>query len=312
MVKISRKRGFTLIELLVVIAIIAILAAILFPVFAQAREKARQISCLSNTKQIGVGVLMYVQDNDETYPLGFYRLPSGVWNYATPSATPFDWPAGNTSLDAIPWANSTQPYIKNLNIYACPSGSVSQLPNASYADSVKQRALVTYTYNGLLHQYNEAGITDPSDTPVLWEGLGKAQLDGFAVTSPTLYCADPTSDCRYVPPSSSCGSANGSASLFPEVNNGAYTFGTAWVHTHGMNFVMTDGHAKYRNLGGSTDSNTGAPSHPNSILTDPWQYYDSSGNPISGGASYFGNYDPVYGCQAELFRPDWDHQSLND
>jgi len=70
----SRSQGFTLIELLVVIAIIAILAAILFPVFAQAREKARAISCLSNTKQIGLAVLMYAQDYDETYPIawGFY------------------------------------------------------------------------------------------------------------------------------------------------------------------------------------------------------------------------------------------------
>ena len=66
--------AFTLIELLVVIAIIAILAAILFPVFAQAREKARQTSCLSNTKQIGVGVQMYTQDFDETLPMGGYRF----------------------------------------------------------------------------------------------------------------------------------------------------------------------------------------------------------------------------------------------
>src|SRR5262250_3403391 len=70
-----RKRAFTLIELLVVIAIIAILAAILFPVFAQAREQARTISCLSNVKQIGLGIKMYTQDYDEEFPMGTYPGP---------------------------------------------------------------------------------------------------------------------------------------------------------------------------------------------------------------------------------------------
>jgi prepilin-type N-terminal cleavage/methylation domain-containing protein/prepilin-type processing-associated H-X9-DG protein len=73
----GRQSGFTLIELLVVIAIIAILAAILFPVFAQAREKARQISCTSNTHQIGLGVMQYTQDNDEAYPIAWGRY--GAW-----------------------------------------------------------------------------------------------------------------------------------------------------------------------------------------------------------------------------------------
>src|SRR6185312_8425918 len=72
------KKGFTLIELLVTIAIIAVLAAILFPVFARARENARRASCMSNLKQMGLGIMQYVQDYDETYPFGFYSVPGGT------------------------------------------------------------------------------------------------------------------------------------------------------------------------------------------------------------------------------------------
>jgi prepilin-type N-terminal cleavage/methylation domain-containing protein/prepilin-type processing-associated H-X9-DG protein len=100
----TRRKGFTLIELLVVIAIIAILAAILFPVFARAREKARQSSCLSNMKQIMLGALMYAQDFDETSPRG-----SGYVAPATLIATQGEW------------FYSIQPYIKNLQILNCPS-----------------------------------------------------------------------------------------------------------------------------------------------------------------------------------------------
>jgi prepilin-type N-terminal cleavage/methylation domain-containing protein/prepilin-type processing-associated H-X9-DG protein len=95
--------GFTLIELLVVIAIIAILAAILFPVFAQAREKARAISCLSNTKQVSLAILMYIQDADETFPIGVQN----------------DW---NQS-----WPTKVQPYIKSIDAFRCPDDTPWQV-----------------------------------------------------------------------------------------------------------------------------------------------------------------------------------------
>jgi prepilin-type N-terminal cleavage/methylation domain-containing protein/prepilin-type processing-associated H-X9-DG protein len=93
------RRGFTLIELLVVIAIIAILAAILFPVFAKAREKARQTSCLSNEKQIALAILMYAQDYDELLPIHCYWTSIGNW----------------------PWPVVITPYVKNDQIFMCPS-----------------------------------------------------------------------------------------------------------------------------------------------------------------------------------------------
>ncbi len=99
------RRGFTLIELLVVIAIIAILAAILFPVFARAREKARQTSCLSNVKQLGLGIMMYVQDYDERMPV--FEPAWGV----TPSP----------AITGCSWWQGVYPYVKNDQIYVCPS-----------------------------------------------------------------------------------------------------------------------------------------------------------------------------------------------
>mgnify|MGYP002411549292 CR=1 FL=1 len=97
------RRGFTLIELLVVIAIIAILAAILFPVFAKAREKARAASCQSNLKQLGLSVMQYTQDWDERYPTGDV---GGDWVVAT---------------KGLNWASAIEPYNKSRQIYRCPS-----------------------------------------------------------------------------------------------------------------------------------------------------------------------------------------------
>jgi prepilin-type N-terminal cleavage/methylation domain-containing protein/prepilin-type processing-associated H-X9-DG protein len=108
----KRSSAFTLIELLVVIAIIAILAAILFPVFAQARAKARQTSCLSNTKQLNLGFQMYKQDYDETFPFWSWWQSSPLSAGATG--------AGLNHFESL-WMNAIYPYTKNAQIYACQS-----------------------------------------------------------------------------------------------------------------------------------------------------------------------------------------------
>jgi prepilin-type N-terminal cleavage/methylation domain-containing protein/prepilin-type processing-associated H-X9-DG protein len=101
------RRGFTLIELLVVIAIIAILAAILFPVFAKAREKARQSSCLSNVRQFAMAAMSYAQDNDEFLPVCWFR---------------YDW---GTPYYGLAWYEVLQPYCKSTQLRRCPSGDAS-------------------------------------------------------------------------------------------------------------------------------------------------------------------------------------------
>jgi prepilin-type N-terminal cleavage/methylation domain-containing protein/prepilin-type processing-associated H-X9-DG protein len=146
------RRGFTLIELLVVIAIIAILAAILFPVFAKAREKARQSSCLSNIKQIGLGYLMYAQDYDE-------RLPRGA-GYVHP----------NTIIATYgEWYMTIAPYVKNTGIYTCPSRNTGRI----YSGGTSSTALgygVEYSRNTWLSSDPLARFQEPAYMIVFADG----------------------------------------------------------------------------------------------------------------------------------------------
>jgi prepilin-type N-terminal cleavage/methylation domain-containing protein len=132
-----KSRGFTLIELLVVIAIIAILAAILFPVFAKAREQARKIVGISNLKQLGLGTMMYAQDYDEKWPYYNWGVLSccdvGTGNQCIPSSNPlFQY------YQQCAWCNSVQPYVKNIGIFQDPSDKHQHQPGycISFPESV--------------------------------------------------------------------------------------------------------------------------------------------------------------------------------
>ncbi len=149
----TRTSGFTLIELLVVIAIIAILAAILFPVFASAREKARQTTCESNMKQLGLAILQYTQDFDEVFPAG--GNSNSLYNGGDPS--------GN-------WILTVSPYVKSINTFMCPDDagaakvSVWQGIGVSYSANGEMEYGIGPNYGNLC----EVGIMNQTDSTGLW------------------------------------------------------------------------------------------------------------------------------------------------
>lgn len=142
------RKGFTLIELLVVIAIIAILAAILFPVFAQAREKARAISCLSNMKQIGLGQLMYSQDYDEQFTCGIL-------------------PLSGPGFMGIGWAGQMYPYVKNAQLFKCPND-----PNQPSKVNGVPVVPVSYAINYRPLFYSTPTLQTPASTIMVTEVYG--------------------------------------------------------------------------------------------------------------------------------------------
>lgn len=240
-----KRRAFTLIELLVVIAIIAILAAILFPVFASAKEKAKQTSCLSNIRQIGSGFQLYNGDWDDKWPFGIVKY-QGYWYGDAPYIwdQPADWQAAVQSdpeyIDSnrSVWNNALYAYLSNWKIYECPSmvqrnyyGNAAVAPGKRPTDN-------GYAYNGLLHTFNASGIASPSELIAIWEGNGKINIRGAGFTNPTLSgCLLASQPCVYA------GQTNPYSDLWP-------TYGeTMNIHNRGANFGMADSSAKWRRLG---------------------------------------------------------------
>jgi prepilin-type N-terminal cleavage/methylation domain-containing protein/prepilin-type processing-associated H-X9-DG protein len=238
----SSRRAFTLIELLVVIAIIAILAAILFPVFAQAREKARQTSCLSNQKQMGTGMMMYAQDYDEQFML---TVPGNVRaSFTTPADRTATTPDGLARRQSY-WSNSIQPYLKNWDINlcsSCPDDPAIFGVSRQQANGVS----LTYTFNGYLHAWPMAGSPAPAIVIAFTSGMGKRSMPGFGNVFPI-----PTTDgCTFAPPA-------GSDWRFDrtQTDQCGYSFNfdrTWWIHGQGENYTYLDGHVKWVRSPGRT------------------------------------------------------------
>jgi len=259
------KKGFTLIELLVVIAIIAILAAILFPVFAQAREKARAITCVSNEKQMGLGILQYLQDNDEAFPEVQY----------TNASTNTGWED---------WELAIYPYIKNGapknnglgGIWQCPDWP-SQPVEAEYGINweLSWGGNGTYDWNNVagyqqaFQTVNDSRIQTPANTAMVMEhgtaaygsaanpSWGTDVLEYFDPTEPnwtntlTIVNGSPTQpdthneltydlDCSLTDPRAICGAGWGTSPGSMQ----------RYRHTNTSNTLFCDGHVKADHRGG--------------------------------------------------------------
>jgi prepilin-type N-terminal cleavage/methylation domain-containing protein/prepilin-type processing-associated H-X9-DG protein len=231
----SKRTGFTLIELLVVIAIIAILAAILFPVFAQAREKARAITCLSNLKQIGVATRMYSQDFDEVL------VP--CYSYSIAPATHLQW-----------FADLLQPYVKNSQLFVCPNWSSTYTFGRGLYPVGEGAGLrvLRWSYGGNNWHWWPNGQAASAD---LIGAMGVNRADTrvsinaseASVSTPaeTVYITDAVSMEIWSPPQHDyCNNNRGPNS--PGSSGGFPTLGNVHLrHQGGFNVVYVDGHGKW-------------------------------------------------------------------
>jgi prepilin-type N-terminal cleavage/methylation domain-containing protein/prepilin-type processing-associated H-X9-DG protein len=238
----SNKNGFTLIELLVVVAIIVLLAAILFPVFARARENARRSSCQSNLKQMGLGIAQYVQDYDERFPRHRFNYPFDASNWAHPKNAR--------------WMDVILPYIKSEKIFTCPSSvrnNVFEDVTTRISNNLNGYWLGTYVWNVGYWDY-EASATPPYANA--WGPMNGPHISRVEAASTTITVLEredainDSAECAF-----NASTANGatfaqpSASPLPKISN------TVARHLDTMNVLYCDGHVKALTIGGLNQRN---------------------------------------------------------
>jgi prepilin-type N-terminal cleavage/methylation domain-containing protein/prepilin-type processing-associated H-X9-DG protein len=218
----KNRYAFTLIELLVVIAIIAILAAILFPVFASAREKARSTSCLSNEKQLGLGFMQYTQDYDEQF-----------------------MPADNATVGMLGhgWGSRVYPYVKSAHVYQCPDDSMGDGKGVQYHISYAYNVCLDPTNGGFWNNSAVASLNAPAATILTVEITG-CQADVVDSVGSNLDYTESTD-----------GDDGGgtfmkwarlqTGTIGNRPYNAKWMTGPTGLHTDGSNYLLADGHAKW-------------------------------------------------------------------
>ncbi len=281
----QRRNAFTLIELLVVIAIIAILAAILFPVFAQAKSAAKKAAGIAQAKQTGTGILLYTTDSDDQFPCGLVpNLSVATVTYRTGDFSPQNpagwWNMGGTATAEyqLVWNNAIFPYTKNYQMMDMP-GTNQQAALGTPGAQLATPYANNLSYNGLLQYMSTTSVSAVSTLPLLWQGFGNYSYKGSAVLTPRLNC-NATGPCMFNPGGVPQTGATGNPQIF------TFSFTpTYYVYGSQNIYVRTDSSAKTVSWGNGNQA--AFPLSTNSIV--PYQYINAQGQiPTSPGAFYRG------------------------
>ncbi len=304
----SLKRAFTLIELLVVIAIIAILAAILFPVFAQAKMAAKKSVHISNYKQTGTASQLYLADYDDLFPQAFVKRPAPTltWFYGGVHPVPANavltapWNTPERIHQASNfWGNSMQPYMKNLDIFEMTAAKGKPQVAGEIFNPAVKRAQMGLTMNGYLHTYSGTAMDNVAVVPMFWN-VQSVNFQGRGLSTPTLICAGVDTSCVFNPggrPNGDAGSSNGGYYVYDFTSS-------VWQYDRKGVVVRADTSTKvFANGTALSPNGTGW----GGKLIDPWNNVGANGIPGSlwpCNSTFNGQSGAAGGDAWCYFRPD--------